>query len=83
MCIDNAYKLWCLETNTKPEPLHLREQLLLQIAAAFPSPRTHVQPGVPAPPCRAAVSHLPEHTHKTCRCVHCTRVEQEGAGVRL
>ena len=63
MCINNAYKLWCLETNTKHGLLHFREQLLQQIAATYPSQRTHVQPGVPAPPHRATVGHFPRAVH--------------------
>ena len=79
MCIGNAYKLWCLETNTKRGLLHFREQLLEQIAAAYPSQRTHVQPGVPAPPHRATVGHYPKHSHKTRKCVHCTKGMAGGA----
>ena len=41
MCIFNAYKLWCLEHNAKPGVLSFREQLLVQIATAYPSHRTH------------------------------------------
>ena len=47
MCISNAYKLWCVDNSTKPGLLHFREQLLTQIAAAYPSPLTHVQPTAP------------------------------------
>jgi hypothetical protein len=63
MCIGNAYKLWCLENNAKPGLLHFREQLLTQIAAAYPSPRTHVQPTAPSVVHQGFVGHWPEfHT---------------------
>ena len=42
MCIRNAYKLWYVDNNAKPGLHRFREQLLKQIAAAYPSPHTHV-----------------------------------------
>ena len=72
MCIGNAYKLWCLESNTKLGLLHFREQLLQQIAAAYPSQLTHVQPTVPAAVHQPFVGHWPkQHTAKR-DCVHCS-----------
>ena len=71
-CINNAYKLWCLQTGTKPELLHFREQLLRQIAAAYPSPTTHVQPTVPAVNRRAFVGHWPAQADRRRNCVHCS-----------
>jgi hypothetical protein len=73
MCIINAYKLWCLDTNTKRGVLQFREQLLTHIAAAYPSPHTPVQPTVPAVAHRGFVGHWPV-LHDTPRvCVHCSR----------
>ena len=82
MCINNAYKLLCVETNSKLSVMHFREQLR-QIAERYPSPRTHVQPGIPASVPRAPIGHYSKHTHKTRRCAHCTRVGPEGEGVSL
>jgi hypothetical protein len=73
MCINNAYKLWCVDHNVKPGLLHFREQLLKQIAAAYPSQRTHVQPDIPARGRRPTVGHWPKHTHRTRKCVVCTK----------
>ena len=73
MCIINAYTLWCLDTTIAKGQLHFREQLLQQIAALFPSPRTHVQAAVPRSGCRPLHGHWPKHTHKTRKCVVCTK----------
>jgi hypothetical protein len=71
MCIINAYKLWCVEHNAKPGILTFREQLLVQIAAAYPSDRTPVQPTAPTVVHQRFVGHWPE-IHPTRRnCVHC------------
>jgi hypothetical protein len=71
-CISNAYKLWSVDNNVKHGLLHFREQLLMQIAAAYPSQRTAVQPDVPASARRRTIGHWPKHTHKTRKCVFCT-----------
>ena len=73
MCISNAYKLWCLETNTKHGLLDFREQLLQQIAAAYPSPHTHVQPHVPAAVHRGFVGHWPEKVDAMRNCRYCSK----------
>ena len=78
MCISNAYKLWCLDTNTEPGLLHFREQLLVQIVARFPSQHTHVQPSVPREGRRPNLSHWPKHSHSTRKCVQCTRGRRGG-----
>ena len=92
MCIGNAYKLWCLRYNAKPGMLHFREQLLLQIAAAYPSHRTHVQPEVPAARRPRTIGHYPKRTHRQRQCVQCsaagkgrvrTEVECEVCGEHL
>jgi hypothetical protein len=72
MCINNAYKLWCMDTNTKPGLLRFREQLLEQIAAAHPSQHTHVQPAVTAQGRPRDEGHWPVHTHQQLNCVHCS-----------
>ena len=72
-CISNAYKLWCLETNSKPELLHFREQLLRQIAAACPSHRTHVQPTVPTHARHTTIGHWPTLTNLDRDCRQCSR----------
>ena len=71
-CINNAYKLWCIDRNVKPGVLRFREQLLRQIAAAYPSPRTHVQPTVPAVAQRGFVGHWPELRAVLRCCVYCS-----------
>jgi hypothetical protein len=76
VCISNAYKLWCLETNSKPGLLHFREQLLVQIAAAYPSHRTHVQPTVPAIQRQPFVGHWPRRAAKRRDCAHCSEGRQ-------
>src|SRR6202008_350102 len=43
MCIINAYTLWCLDTKAEISLLDFRRALLRQLAAAYPSPHTHVQ----------------------------------------
>ena len=73
MCIGNAYKLWCLDHSVKPGMLHFREQLLVQIAAAYPSPHTLVRPTAPAVAHRPYVGHWPKHTVERRDCVHCSR----------
>jgi hypothetical protein len=76
-CISNAYALWCLDTNTKLGLLHFREQLLQQIAAAYPSHRTHVQPAVPAPNHAAFVGHWPAESAHRRNCAHCSHGRQQ------
>jgi hypothetical protein len=71
MCIGNAYKLWCLENNATPGLLHFREQLLAQIAAAYPSPLTHVQVRAPAVVHQRFVGHWPVQHDAPRICVHC------------
>ena len=72
MCISNAYKLWCLETSTAPELLHFRGQLLVQIAAAYPSQRTPVQPTVSAAGHQPFVGHWPERVEYKHDCAFCS-----------
>ena len=72
MCIIHAYKLWCLDTNTKHGVLRFREELLKHIAAAYPSPRTPVQPDVPTSGRRPRVGHWPKRSHLKRECVQCT-----------
>ena len=76
MCISNAYKLWCVDNNTKPGLLHFREHLLTQTAAAYPTQRTHVQPTVPAVVHPRFVGHWPELHGESRICVHCSRGRQ-------
>jgi hypothetical protein len=83
MCIINAYKLWCVDTNTKHGVLTFREQLLKQIAAAYPSPLTHVQPDVPGRGHRRTVGHWPKHSHLARKCVLCTRGRAGGGRSRV
>jgi len=73
MCITNAYKLWCIDNNKKPGMLHFREQLLVQIAAAYPSPRTHVQPTAPPVVHQPFVGHWPKLHPTRGDCAHCSR----------
>ena len=72
MCINNAYKLWCLEARPKPELLHFREELLKQIAASYPGQRTHAQPTVPTVRPRANLGHWPKQTDTAHDCHHCS-----------
>ena len=72
MCINNAYKLWCLDHNVKPGVLHFREQLLVQIAAEYPSPHTHVQSAAPGFLHRRYVGHWPKLHDQRRNCVHCS-----------
>ena len=76
VCISNAYKLWCVETNTKTGLLYFRERLLEQIAAAYPSPPSLVQPTVPAVVHAGFVGHWPKITNKMRNCVHCSHGRQ-------
>lgn len=73
MCIVNAYALWSLDTSTQTGQLRFRQQLMYQLAALFPSSRTHVQPDIP----REQRFHQPGHYQQQTRlrgtCVHCTR----------
>ena len=71
MCITNAYKLWCLDNNQKPGVLHFREHLLVQIAAAHPSPHTPVQPTAPPVVHQPFVGHWPEIHQPRRNCVQC------------
>jgi hypothetical protein len=72
-CISNAYKLWCVDRDVKPGVLHFREQLLTQIAAAYPSPHTHVQPAALAVVQRGFVRHWPKRHVQQRDCAHCSR----------
>ena len=72
MCIINAYKLWCLEHNAKPGVLSFREQLLVQIATAYPSHRTPVQLRAPAVVHQRFVGHWPKLVDERRNCVHCS-----------
>ena len=71
-CISNAYKLWCLDNNAKPGLLRFRERLLEQIAAAYPSQRTHVHPTAPAVVHRGFVGHWPKRMAGELDCKHCS-----------
>jgi hypothetical protein len=73
ICLVNAYTLWSLDTSTHNGHLHFRQQVLHQIAALFPSSRTHVQPDVPREQRLNPLGHFPKHTHKQRRCVVCTK----------
>ena len=72
VCIINAYKLWCLHRSVKPGVLHFRDQLQMQIAAAYPSPHTPVQPAAPAVVQRGYVGHWPKKVELWRNCVHCS-----------
>jgi hypothetical protein len=77
MCIGNAYKLWSLDHNSSPGLLHFREQLLTQIAAAYPSPRTPVQPTAPPVVHQGFVGHWPVLESTKHDCAHCSRGRQQ------
>ena len=77
LCIINAYKLWSLDHSAQPGVLRFREQLLAQIAAAYPSPLTHVQPTVPAVAHRRYIGHWPEFHGRSHDCVHCSSRRQQ------
>ena len=72
MCLVNSYTLWSLDSSTHAGHLHFREQVLHQIAALFPSSRTHVQPDVPRERRRHPPGHWPKRTRERGTCVHCT-----------
>ena len=72
-CISNAYKLWCMDNNKKPGLLHFREQLLEQIAAAYPGQHTRVHPTAPAVVHRGWVGHWPASVEGENVCVHCSQ----------
>ena len=72
ICLVNAYTLWSLDTNTHTGHLHFREQVLHQIAALFPSSRTHVQPDVPREQRLGRPGHFPKRSAFRRTCVHCT-----------
>ena len=72
-CIVNAHKLWDLEHSTKTKILDYREALLQQIAAAYPSPHTPVQPTVQAVAQRGFVGHWPELHTTDGECPQCSR----------
>ena len=63
MCIVNAYALWSLDTSTQTGQLRFRQQLMYQLAALFPSSRTHVQPDIP----REQRFHQPGHYQQQTR----------------
>jgi hypothetical protein len=71
MCIVNAHKLWDLQHSRKTEILDFREELLKQIAAAYPSPRTPVQPTVPAVIHSGSVGHWPRRSAERRNCAQC------------
>ena len=73
MCIVNAYTLWSLDTSTHTGQLRFRQQLMHQLAALFPSYRTHVQPDVPREQRLDQPGHYPKHSHKTRKCKVCTK----------
>ena len=73
MCLVNACALWSLDTSTHTKQLGFREQILHQIAAQFPSSRTHVQPDIPREHRWHPPGHWPKHSHKTRKCVVCTK----------
>jgi hypothetical protein len=83
MCLVNAYTLWSLDTRTHMGHLHFREQLLHQIAALFPSSRTHVQPNVPVSGRKQPLGHYPQRTDKERRCAHCTMGRAGGRRSRI
>ena len=64
----NAYALWSLDNSTHTGHLHFREQVLRQIAAQFPSSRTHVQPDVPREQRMHPPGHWPKSTKDERRC---------------
>ena len=72
ICLVNAYTLWSLDTNTHTGHLRFRQQVLHQIAALFPSSRTHVQPDVPREQRLHQPGHYPETAEKRGKCVQCT-----------
>ena len=73
MCIINAFTLWCLDTKAEISQLDFRKALLQQLAAAYPSPHTPVQPTVPASGRRPSVGHWPKRAHKPRKCAQCTK----------
>ena len=72
MCIFKAYMVWCIDSSTKPGLLLFREQLLRQIAAAYPSQRTHMQPTASAVVVRGFVGHWPKRHRNPHDCAHCS-----------
>ena len=72
ICLVNACALWSLDTSTHVGHLRFREQVLSQIAALFPSSRTHVQPDVPAHGRMDQPGHFLKRTRERGTCVHCT-----------
>ena len=79
MCITNAHRLCDIQHSKVTEVLDFREKLLTQIAALYLSPRTPVQPTVPATAQSRFVGHFPQHGHKRRACAWCSRGRQ---GVR-
>jgi hypothetical protein len=73
MCLVNAYTLWSLDTGTHEGHLHFRERVLEQIAALFPSARTHVQPDVPPHGRTHPLGHWPKQTGDEWDCRLCSR----------
>ena len=73
MCIINAYTLWCLDTKAAISQLDFRRALLQQLAAAYPSPHTPVQPTVPASWPQALAWPLAKAHTPTANVSECTR----------
>ena len=91
-CAVNACTLWSLDNSAEAGHLRFRQQLLHQIAAQFPSSRTHVQPDIPREQRLHPPGHWPKRTHRQRQCVVCsgqvagrrrTEVECELCGVHL
>jgi hypothetical protein len=78
MCIINAYTLWCLDTKAAISQLDFRKALLQQLAAAYPSPHTPVQPTVPASGRRPYHGHWPQLTGVARKCVECPKGRRQG-----
>ena len=92
MCAVNACTVWWLDNSAEAGHLRFRQQLLHQIAAQFPSSRTHVQPDIPREQRLHPPGHWLKRTHRQRQCVvlsgqvagrRRTEVECELCGVHL
>ena len=72
MCVVNAYRLYCLQTNRQISQLHFRMNLIEQLAAAYPPHYGHLQQPPPVGPWMPVGTHYPERVRTRRDCKHCS-----------
>ena len=77
VCIINAYRLFTLQSQPDCTHLHFREQLMQQLAAAYPPQQAQRQLRQPAPMIRPAGDHWPKRTDDKRDCRYCSHLSEK------